>query len=414
MVTILLEQCKRLKKTAEVLAIANSRDKNQALREVAISIKEHEEYILQENAKDVEAAKRSGMKESLIDRLRLTQDRIDGMIDSIESIIEAKDPIWRSSDVWTLENGLIISKMTVPIGVIGIIYESRPNVTVDAFALTLKSGNCVLLRGSSNSLHSNRALVNAIKKGLENSPISKDVIGFIDDGDRGIVKEMLTCNEYIDLIIPRGGKNLIEMVVKSATVPTIETGEGNCHIYVDSSADIEKAVAIIENAKVQRPGVCNACETLLVHGNIAKELLPKVVEIIGEKVEIRGCKEVQKIIDVKPATDEDWAEEYLDYILAVKVVKNTEEAIIHINQYGTQHSEAILTENLTNANMFQRQVDAATVYVNASTRFTDGGEFGFGGEMGISTQKMHARGPMGLNELVTVKYTIVGNGHIRG
>lgn len=412
--SMLLEKCKGLKKAAEILSIADSKDKNQALREVIASIKSHKEYILEENKKDVEVAKASGMKESLIDRLRLTEDRIGGIIDSIENIIDARDPIWKSNDVWTLENGLVISKMTVPIGVIGIIYESRPNVTVDAFALTLKSGNCVLLRGSSNSLNSNRALVMAIKKGLDNSPISSDVIGFIDDGNREIVKEMLTCNEYIDLIIPRGGKSLINMVVKNATVPTIETGEGNCHIYVDSSADIKKAVAIIENAKVQRPGVCNACETLLVHKDIARELLPKVVKAIGDKVEIRGSQEVREIVDVKEATDKDWAEEYLDYILAVKLVKSTQEAIMHINKYGTKHSEAILTESLVNANAFQRQVDAATVYVNASTRFTDGGEFGFGGEMGISTQKIHARGPMGLNELVTLKYTILGNGHIRG
>jgi len=412
--SMLLEKCKGLKKAAEILSIADSKDKNQALREVIASIKSHKEYILEENKKDVEVAKASGMKESLIDRLRLTEDRIGGIIDSIENIIDARDPIWKSNDVWTLENGLVISKMTVPIGVIGIIYESRPNVTVDAFALTLKSGNCVLLRGSSNSLNSNRALVMAIKKGLDNSPISSDVIGFIDDGNREIVKEMLTCNEYIDLIIPRGGKSLINMVVKNATVPTIETGEGNCHIYVDSSADIKKAVAIIENAKVQRPGVCNACETLLVHKDIARELLPKVVKAIGDKVEIRGSQEVREIVDVKEATDKDWAEEYLDYILAVKLVKSTQEAIMHINKYGTKHSEAILTESLVNANTFQRQVDAATVYVNASTRFTDGGEFGFGGEMGISTQKIHARGPMGLNELVTLKYTILGNGHIRG
>jgi len=414
MMTMLLDECKKLKMASKKLAIANSKEKNQALREVIISIKEDTDYILEENAKDVKTARESGMKESLIDRLMLNKQRIDGIIESIENIIEARDPVWRSNDVWTMENGLVISKMTVPIGVIGIIYESRPNVTVDAFALTLKSGNCVLLRGSSNSLNSNRALVRAIKKGLKNSTISEDVIGFIDDEDRQIVREMLTCNEYIDLIIPRGGKNLINMVVQNATVPTIETGEGNCHTYVDSSADLKKAVDIIENAKVQRPGVCNACETLLVHEDIAKDLLPMVVDRIGKLVEFRGCQRTQEIIDVKPATEEDWAEEYLDYILAIKIVKSTREAIDHINKYGTQHSEAILTEDITSAKLFRREVDAAAVYVNASTRFTDGGEFGFGGEMGISTQKMHARGPMGLNELVTVKYTIAGDGHIRG
>ncbi|AOY75947.1 glutamate-5-semialdehyde dehydrogenase [Clostridium formicaceticum] len=409
-----VEQCKTLKKAAQVLVSIDTKSKNEALRQVAISLNQHTDYILQENAKDIENAKKNGMKESLIDRLRLTKDRIQGMVDSIATIIDLKDPVWKSNDVWTLENGLTISKMTVPIGVIGIIYESRPNVTVDAFSLTLKSGNCILLRGSSTSIHSNRALVYAIKEGLKNSDVSQEVIGFVDDTDRGIVKEMLTLNEYIDLIIPRGGKDLIDFVVKNATVPTIETGVGNCHIFVDEDTDLEKAIDIIENAKVQRPGVCNACETLLVHEKVAEVLLPKLYDRIGSKVEIRGCAAVQKWIDVKKATDEDWAEEYLDYILAVKLVKDIDEAIEHINQYGTKHSEAILTENFTHANTFLRQVDAAAVYVNASTRFTDGGEFGFGGEMGISTQKMHARGPMGLNELVTVKYTIVGNGQIRG
>ncbi|WP_089283765.1 glutamate-5-semialdehyde dehydrogenase [Anaerovirgula multivorans] len=410
----LIEQGKILKKAAQALGTVDTKVKNAALRQVILSLKQHEEHILRENQKDIQNAENNNMKESLIDRLRLTEERIAGMIDSINTIIDLKDPVWRSNDVWTLENGLTVSKMTVPIGVIGIIYESRPNVTVDAFALTLKSGNCVLLRGSSTSLHSNRALVFAIKEGLKNSSISEDVISLIDDSDRAVVKEMLTFNQYIDLIIPRGGKELIDMVVKNATVPTIETGVGNCHIFVDESADLEGAVDIIENAKVQRPGVCNACETILVHEKVANVLLPKLHERISSKVEMRGCTVVQKLINVKEAVEEDWAEEYLDYILAAKVVKDMDEAIEHINQYGTKHSEAILTESYGNANQFLRQVDAAAVYVNASTRFTDGGEFGFGGEMGISTQKMHARGPMGVNELVTVKYTIVGNGQIRG
>lgn len=410
----LIEQCMSLKKAAHVLGTVNTKAKNEALKQVALSLKKQETFILQENAKDIENAIKNNMKDSLIDRLRLTKDRVQGMIDSINTIIDLKDPIWKSNDVWTLENGLTISKMTVPIGVIGIIYESRPNVTVDAFAITLKSGNCVLLRGSSTSLHSNRALVSAIKEGLKNSPISQDVIALIDDPDRAVVKEMLTLNEYIDLIIPRGGKNLIDMVVKNATVPTIETGVGNCHIFVDESADLNRAVDIIENAKVQRPGVCNACEKVLVHEKVADILLPKLYEKLKDRVEIRGCIGSQKYIEVKKATEEDWGEEYLDYILATKIVKDVDEAIVHINKYGTNHSEAILTENFSNANRFLREVDAAAVYVNASTRFTDGGEFGFGGEMGISTQKMHARGPMGLNELVTVKYTIVGNGQIRG
>ncbi|WP_053957375.1 glutamate-5-semialdehyde dehydrogenase [Inediibacterium massiliense] len=409
-----LEKCKILKKESENLGIVDTKVKNEALKEVAKSLKEYQDYILKENAKDVENAVKKNTKESLIDRLRLNEDRIDGMIEGIHQIIELKDPVWRSNEVWTLENGLTISKMSVPLGVIGIIYESRPNVTVDAFSLALKSGNCILLRGSSTSLHSNKALVYAIQEGLKKSKISPNAVALVDDPDRALVKKMLTLNEYIDLIIPRGGKSLIDMVVKNATVPTIETGVGNCHIFVDESANLEKALDIIENAKVQRPGVCNACESILIHQNIAQTFLPKLYDRLHERVELRGCENTQRIISVKAASDEDWAEEYLDYILAVKVVEDINEAIDHIRKYGTKHSESILTEKLKNANDFLRKVDAAAVYVNASTRFTDGGEFGFGAEMGISTQKMHARGPMGLNELVTVKYTILGNGQIRG
>ncbi|WP_129597057.1 glutamate-5-semialdehyde dehydrogenase [Anaerophilus nitritogenes] len=408
-----LEKCKILKKQSENLGIINTKVKNDALKEVAKTLKEHQDYILKENQKDVDNAVKKNTKESLIDRLRLNEERIDAMIEGIHQIIELKDPVWKSNEVWTLENGLTISKMAVPLGVIGIIYESRPNVTVDAFALALKSGNCILLRGSSTSLHSNKALVYAIQEGLKKSKISHEVVALVDSPDRALVNEMLTLNEYIDLIIPRGGKSLIDMVVKNATVPTIETGVGNCHIFVDESANLEKAVDIIENAKVQRPGVCNACESVLIHKNIADQILPKLHDRLHEKVELRGCTNTQNIISVNPASDEDWSEEYLDYILAVKVVKDIDEAIDHIRKYGTKHSESILTEKLQNANDFLRKVDAAAVYVNASTRFTDGGEFGFGAEMGISTQKMHARGPMGLNELVTVKYTILGNGQIR-
>ncbi|QZY56815.1 glutamate-5-semialdehyde dehydrogenase [Crassaminicella profunda] len=409
----LVEKCKVLHEASRALATIDTKSKNKALQEVAFSLKEHEAFILEENRKDIEKAKNNNMKESLIDRLRLSEKRIDDMIEGIKTIMDLKDPVWRSNEVWTLENGLTVSKMTVPMGVIGIIYESRPNVTVDAFSLALKSGNCILLRGSSTSIYSNKALVYAIKEGLKKSSISEDVIALVDDTNRAIVKEMLTLNEYIDLIIPRGGKDLIQFVVKNATVPTIETGVGNCHIFVDETADLERAVDIIENAKVQRPGVCNACETVLVHKNIADVFLPKLYDCLKDRVEIRGCDATQRIISVKAATKEDWAEEYLDYILAIKIVEDVDGAIAHIATYGTKHSEAILTQKVTNANEFLRKVDAAAVYVNASTRFTDGGQFGFGAEMGISTQKMHARGPMGLNELVTVKYTVQGNGQIR-
>lgn len=410
----LIDKCTKLREASHLLSAVSTSSKNTALQQVVDSLRKNTEYILLENKKDIEAARASDTKESLIDRLVLNEERIEGIIESIDTIIKLKDPIWTSKDVWTIENGLTISKMTVPLGVIGIIYESRPNVTVDAFALALKSGNCILLRGSSTAINSNIALVKAIKEGLSLSDISQDVIQLIEDTDRDLVKEMITLNDYIDVIIPRGGADLIRFVVDNATVPTIETGIGNCHVFVDESGKIEDAVNIIKNAKVQRPGVCNACETILIHESIAAEILPKIYEALSDKIELRGCSKTRNIINVKDATDEDWAEEYLDYILAIKVVSGIEEAVSHIQKYGSNHSEAIVTEDYTNANYFLRRVDAAAVYVNASTRFTDGGVFGFGGEMGISTQKIHARGPMGINELVTVKYTIVGNGQIRG
>lgn len=407
------DQCKSLKEAALLLEIANTNSKNIALEKVCQSLLENTPFILEENQKDIEAAQQSNMKVSLIDRLMLTEERIQDMIVGIRTIIDLKDPIWQSNRVWTIENNLTISKMTIPLGVIGIIYESRPNVTVDAFALALKSGNGILLRGSSTAIHSNRALVTTIKQGLKNSDISEEMVELVEDVDRDVVKEMLTMNEYIDLIIPRGGKGLIDFVVKNATVPTIETGIGNCHVFVDKSAEQEKALRIIENAKIQRPGVCNAIESVLIHRDIAQEFLPKLYELLKDRVELRGCEFTKDIIPVSLAIEEDWAEEYLDYILAIRVVEDIQEAISHISKYGTKHSEAIITESYTNAQLFQRRVDASTVYVNASTRFTDGGQFGFGAEMGISTQKMFPRGPVGLEELVTTKYTILGNGQIR-
>ncbi|SCZ00685.1 glutamate-5-semialdehyde dehydrogenase [Alkaliphilus peptidifermentans] len=409
----IIEMSKKLKHASYGLSEASSKDKNEALREVALSLDRNRSHILSQNSNDIKAAEEIGMKESLIDRLMLNDERIDGMIKGILQIVELEDPIWRSNKVWTLENGLIINRMTVPLGVIGIIYESRPNVTVDAFSLAFKSSNCVILRGSSSALNSNIALVKAIKEGLKRSNISEDVIFLIDDADRKLVKEMLTLNEYIDVIIPRGGNDLIRFVIDNATIPTIETGVGNCHIYVDNTGKFDMALKIIENAKVQRPGVCNACESILIHKDIASDFLPLLHKLIGDRVELRGCAETLELIDIMEANEADWFEEYLDYKLAVKIVNNIEEAISHINKYGTKHSEAIITENYSNANLFLRRIDAAAVYVNASTRFTDGSEFGFGGEIGISTQKIHARGPMGLNELVTTKYTILGNGQYR-
>ena len=409
----LTDKCRSLYEASRVLSITDTKMKNDALKHVANSLKEHQSNILKQNDIDIQLARQGGMRDSLLDRLLLTENRVNDMIEGIHTVIDLKDPVWRSNEVWTLENGLTISKMTVPLGVIGIIYESRPNVTIDAFSLAFKSGNCILLRGSSSAISTNRALVYAVKEGLKKSKVSEKVIEFIDDVDKGAVLEMITLNEYIDLVIPRGGKELIDFVVKNSTVPTIETGVGNCHIFVDESADFSKALNIIANAKIQRPGVCNACETVLVHGKIAHSFLPKLEQSLKEKVEMRGCPITNSIIPIKEAKEQDWFEEYLDYILAIKVVDDIEKAIEHINKYGSKHSEAIITEQLSNANMFTRNVDAAAVYVNASTRFTDGSQFGFGAEMGISTQKIHARGPLGLSELVTVKYCVLGNGQIR-
>ncbi len=410
---LLLNQCISLRHSSMELAVAGTEKKNKALSLVAESLELNKDDILKANKKDIEEAKKSGMKDSLIDRLKLNSSRIDDMIEGIRKVISLKDPVWNSRDVWTLENGITVSRMSVPLGVISIIYESRPNVTIDAFTLALKSGNAILLRGSSSAIHSNTALVKAVKKGLSSGPISPDIIELVQDTDRAVVGELLNMTDYLDLVIPRGGAGLIKYVTENSKVPTIETGVGNCHIFVDESADFSKALDIIENAKIQRPGVCNSCETVLIHQNIVSNFLPQLIARIGDRVELRGCDKCQRVSGLKKAVESDWETEFLDYILAVKVVGSSKEAIQHINKYGSKHSEAILTDNLSNARLFQRQVDAAAVYVNASTRFTDGSALGFGAEMGISTQKIHARGPMGLNELVTIKYIMDGNGQIR-
>ncbi|MBV1816496.1 glutamate-5-semialdehyde dehydrogenase [Anaerosalibacter bizertensis] len=411
--TYISDKGRRLRKVETELSTASTEDKNRALKKVIESLENHRKDILESNALDIELAEKNNMKAGLIDRLKLDNIRLDGIIESIDTVIKLQDPIWKSDKVWTIENGLTISRMTVPLGVIGIIYESRPNVTVDAFSLALKSGNCIMLRGSSSAIHSNKALVNAIKEGLRASNISEDVVQFIEEKDRQYVNDMLKANEYLDLIIPRGGKELIDFVVENSSVPTLQTGVGNCHIFVDESADIKKALNIVNNAKTQRIGVCNACETLLVHEAIADEFLPMLYNKFKDTVEIRGCTKTREIIEAKEAKESDWKEEFLDYIIAVKVVKDINEAIDHIGIYGSKHSEAIVTENFTNSKIFLRKVDASTVYVNASTRFTDGGEFGFGAEMGISTQKTHARGPVGLEQLVIYKYLVIGDGQIR-
>lgn len=405
---------KNIKDASRKLSLASAKEKNKALTLVSKSIDEMREYILSQNKIDIENAKKSGMKEGLIDRLTLNNARIDDMIEGIKTVIEFTDPIGKSNKLWTTPDGLQITKISVPIGVIAIIYEGRPNVTVDAFALALKSGNSIILRGSSSAIHSNTALENAIIKGLEKSSISKDIIHLVKDLDREIVKQILTANSIVDLAIPRGGADLINTVIKEASVPTLQTGEGNNHIYVDETANIDMAINIIKNAKMQRVGTCNALEKLLVNEKIADELLTKLYEQTKENLEFHTDEVSSKIIpNSKKLTDKELNAEYLDYILGVKIVKTLDEAIEHINTYGTMHSEAIITTNIENALKFQKSVDAAAVYVNASTRFTDGGQFGFGLEMGISTQKMHARGPVGLDELVTSKYLIIGTGQIR-
>lgn len=407
------EKLLSLKNVEGSLSKATSEDKNRALELVKESLDKNRDKILFANEEDMANGMNNRMNKGLLDRLFLDNERIDGIISGIETVISLDDPVWRSNEVWTLENGLTVSKMTVPLGVIGIIYESRPNVTVDAFALALKSGNCIILRGSSSAVNSNMALVKAIKEGLSKSNISEDVVAFIEDTDRKYVEEILSARGYVDLIIPRGGRGLIDFVVENAKVPTLETGQGNCHIYIDEFADLEKAIPIVINSKTQRVGVCNACETVLVHDSIKEEVLKSLYENLADRVELRGDLKTKGLIDVKEAVESDYESEFLDYILALKVVENIGEAIDHINKYGTKHSEAIVTENYTNANLFTRTVDASTVYVNAATRFTDGSEFGFGAEMGISTQKIHARGPVGLNELVTNKYVVLGQGQTR-
>lgn len=405
----------KAKKASQDICILSTKEKNECLRLMAKELLDSKGEIIKANEIDIEEAKKKNISKSLLDRLYLDEKRIEDMAKGLMEIIELPDPVGEVISMWKRPNNLQIGQKRVPIGVIGIIYESRPNVTCDASGLCLKSGNATILRGGSDAINSNKAIVKALRAGIKKSNLPEDVIQLVSDTNREIVEEMMKLNGYIDVLIPRGGANLIKSVVKNATIPVIETGTGNCHIYVDESADFDKAIEIIINAKTQRPGVCNAAEKLIIHENIAKEFLPKVVEALREKnVEIRGDEKSKRIIDdIILAEDEEWDREYLDYIICVKVVKGVDEAINHINNHGTKHSEAILTESYKNSQKFLERVDAAAVYVNASTRFTDGSEFGFGAEIGISTQKLHARGPMGLKELTTTKYIIYGNGQIR-
>lgn len=397
------------------LAKLTTDEKNNILLKAAEALKNNYAEILKANEIDLENGEKNGLKPSIMDRLALSKDRIYAMADGLEQIAKLPDPIGEILNMKTLPNGLIVGQKRVPMGVIGIIYEARPNVTSDAFGLCLKAGSAVILRGGKEAINSNIATINVFKNAIKELNVDENIVQLVEDTSRESANEMMKMNGYIDVLIPRGGAGLIQAVVQNSTVPVIETGVGNCHIFVDESADINKAVNIIVNAKAQRPGVCNAAETMLVHKNIANEFLPVAIRALREKnVEIRGDKAVKAIVnDVVDATDEDWATEYLDYILAVKIVDNIDDAIDHITKYSTGHSECIVSENYTNTQRFLQEIDSAAVYVNASTRFTDGNEFGFGAEIGISTQKLHARGPMGLKELTTTKYLIYGNGQIR-
>lgn len=407
---------KRAKAAEAAAAGASTSQKDSALAEISKALIENKALIIAENAKDIAAAKANGMTEAKQDRLKLDEKRIEGIAKGVDELIALKDPIGEVIGGGVRPNGLQIIKTRVPLGVIGIIFESRPNVTVDAAALCLKAGNVVILKGGKEAINSNICLGNIMRKAVEKAGLPADIIQVVDKTDRETTTELMRLNGYVDVIIPRGSANLIQAVVKNATVPVIETGAGNCHVYVDASANLDMAAEITDNAKTQRPSVCNAIESLLVHKDIADKFLPMIAERFkAHNVKLYGCDRTIAILgsSVEKATETEYATEFNDFIIAVKVVDDIDEAIAHIRKYSTKHSECIVTSSLESAQKFQKQVDAAAVYVNASTRFTDGGEFGFGAEIGISTQKLHARGPMGLTELTTVKYLINGNGQIR-
>ena len=399
-----------------ILAGLSTEQKNQALRCAAGKLIEQTEYLLEANQQDMKQAVANGMNPGLQDRLRLNPQRIQAIAEGLKQIAELPDCLGEVVESFERPNGLKLQKVRVPLGVIGIIYEARPNVTADAFGLCFKTGNAVILKGGSDALYSNKAIVKVLREALDFSGITPDAIQLIEDTDREVTREFMKLKTYVDVLIPRGSAGLIQSVVENSTIPVIETGTGNCHVFVDKDADIEMAVKIIFNAKTQRVGVCNACESLVVHNEIKERFLPALAQALKEKnVELRGDERVCEVLsDCVPATEEDYGKEYLDYILSLKTVDSVDEAIAHINRYGTKHSECIVTENEENAAKFLNAIDAACVYWNASTRFTDGFEFGFGAEIGISTQKLHARGPMGLRELTTYKYQIRGNGQVRG
>ncbi len=411
---IILQKAKKAKEASVIMQKTSTNKKNEALLSISDALLKNIAYILDENKKDISNAEKNGIKKTMIDRLLLTKERIEAMAEGVKEVVKLKDPIGEFTGAVTRPNGLLISEKRVPLGVVGIIYEARPNVTVDAASLTLKTGNACLLRGGKEAINSNIALIKIMKEALVKCNLPDGAIEFIEDTTHESANEMMHLNGYLDVLIPRGSARLIQAVVNNSTVPIIETGSGNCHTYVNNDADIDMALSILKNAKTQRPSVCNACESLVVNKDIAKEFLPKAKALLEEcNVEIRGCEKTLEIIDVNKATEEDFYTEYNDLIISVKIVDNTDEAIAHINTHNTKHSECIVTRSYEEAQKFTNEIDAACVYVNASTRFTDGNEFGFGAEIGISTQKLHQRGPMGLEALTCTKYIILGNGQIR-
>ena len=413
--TTLQQQGAAAKAATYSLSTAGTARKNAALEAIAAVLTERQDEWLTANAADVAAAKEAGMRPAMLDRLTLNPERIAGIVEGVRQVAALPDPIGKVDKMETRPNGLIIGRRRVPLGVIAIIFEARPNVTVDAAALCLKSGNVCILRGGKEAIRSNRCVTELMRQALEQAGLPADCISLVQDTSHETANELMHLDGYVDVLIPRGGAGLIRAVAKEASVPVIRTGEGVCHVYVDDEADLDMAAKILYNAKCSRPSVCNAIETILVHQDVAEEALPLIQARLDEKqVELRGCEKAQAILPgILPATEEDWATEYLDYILAVKVVASLEEALEHIARYSTGHSECIVTENYTAAQRFLNEADAAAVYVNASTRFTDGGQFGLGAEIGISTQKLHARGPMGLEQLVSTKFLIRGSGQVR-
>ena len=407
---------KRAKSASLQLGRISTEFKNEALHKMAASLDVSKSKILSANAEDVEAAKKRGMKPALVDRLALDERKLKGMASCLREVADLTDPIGTVVSTSIRPNGLIIGQMRVPLGVVGVIYESRPDVTSDAAGICLKSGNAIILKGGSYAINSNVAIVDAFKSALSDTKVPSDAIQIVNSSDRSVTERLMQMREYVDVLIPRGGADLIRTVVEKASIPVIETGTGNCHIYVEDDADLEKAVRIVINAKCQRPGTCNAAEKLLVNSNVAESFLPKVIGALRrEGVEVRADEQTSRIVpDVKLATEEDWYTEYLDLIIGVKVVRDIDEAIAHVNKYSSKHSESILTEDFEKAMKFIREVDSAAVYWNASTRFTDGNQFGLGAEIGVSTQKLHARGPMSVQHLTTTKYFVFGNGQTRG